>query len=72
MAIVTHAGAIQYRGGAKLLLHKLADCFDCLSLIWGDGGYADKFIHWVANSHHSVLQVAKPSDGLKGFAALFQ
>jgi len=70
MAVVVHAANIQDRDGAKLVLHKLADRFDRLALIWADGGYAGKLIDWVADFGHWILQIVKRCDDTTGFVVL--
>jgi putative transposase len=40
LAVVVHAGDIQDRDGARLVLQKLTTAFGWLRLIWVDGGYA--------------------------------
>ena len=40
LAVVVHAGDIQDRDGARLVLQKLTTAFGWLRLIWVDGGHA--------------------------------
>ena len=46
-ALVVHPADIQDRDGGKLLIQQLGTRFRRLQLIFADGGYAGKFVHWV-------------------------
>lgn len=70
MAVVVHCAGIQDRDGAKLVCMKLLGHFPRLSLIWADGGYADKLIDWMACFGGWVLQIVKRSDAANGFEVL--
>ena len=70
MAIVVHAGNIQDRDGAKLVIAKLLGAFPRLKLIWADGGYAGQLIAWVAAFGGWVLEIVKRTDDVKGFKLL--
>lgn len=70
LAVVIHAGNVQDRDGAKLVIAKLAGLFPRLRLIWADGGYAGKLIEWVKEFGGWVLQIVKRSDDAKGFEVI--
>ncbi len=70
MAIVVHAGSIQDRDGAKLVMAKLPGRFPRLTPIWADGGYAGQLIGWTAAFGHWVLEIVKRTDDVKGFRVL--
>ena len=70
LAVVVHAGNMQDRDGAKLVLSKLRGRYRRLKLIWADGGYAGKLIEWTASFGNWVLQIVKRSDDVVGFAVL--
>lgn len=70
LAIVVHAGNVQDRDGAKLVLAKLLGFFPRLSLIWADGGYAGKLIEWTQAFGGWTLQIVKRNAELKGFVVL--
>jgi putative transposase len=70
IAIVVHAGNIQDRDGAKLVMAKLLGVFPRLKLIWADGGYAGQLIEWTAAFGKWVLEIVKRSDDVKGFKLL--
>ncbi len=70
LAVVVHAGNIQDRDGAKLVLGKLRGRYRRLKLIWADGGYAGKLIEWTASFGNWVLEIVKRSDDVVGFAVL--
>lgn len=70
IAIVVHAGSLQDRDGAKLVLAKLVGCFPRLTLIWADGGYAGQLIAWTKNLGGWLLEIVKRSDDVTGFKVL--
>ncbi len=70
LAVVVHAGNIQDRDGAKLVLGKLRGRYGRLKLIWADGGYAGKLIEWTASFGNWVLEIVKRSDDVVGFVVL--
>jgi putative transposase len=70
IAIVVHAGNIQDRDGAKLVLAKLMGLFPRLKLIWADGGYAGKLIDWTLALGGWVLQIVRRCDDAAGFKVL--
>ena len=70
IAIVVHAGNVQDRDGAKLVMAKLLGAFPRLKLIWADGGYAGKLIEWTAAFGKWVLEIVRRTDDLKGFKLL--
>jgi len=47
VALVVHPANIQDRDGARLLIQQLGTRFRRRQLIFADGGYAGKFVHWV-------------------------
>ena len=49
------------KGGAMLVIGKLAGRFPRLSLIWADGGYAGKLIGWVAALTGWSLEIVQAS-----------
>lgn len=70
LAVIVHAGNIQDRDGAKLVLAKIAQGMPRLKLIWADGGYAGQLIDWVKATCGWVLEIVKRSDDVKGFQVL--
>ena len=70
IAVVVHAGNIQDRDGAKLVMAKLLGLFPRLKLIWADGGYAGQRVGWAAAFGQWVLEIVKRSDDVKGFKLL--
>ena len=65
-----HAGDIQDRDGARLVLDRLGQRFGRLRLIWADGGYAGQLVEWVKTVYHRTLEIVKRSDDLTGFVVL--
>ena len=70
IAIVVHAGNIQDRDGAKLVMAKLLGRFPRLKLIWADGAYAGQLIGWAAEFGQWVLEIVRRTDDVKGFKVL--
>jgi len=73
LMLVIHAGDVQDRDGAKLVLKKAKKegLFQTLTLIWADGGYAGKLIAWVKWwCGRCVLEIVKRTDDMKGFVLL--
>jgi putative transposase len=73
LLVVVHAGSIQDRDGAKLVLEKLKHRFTRLRLIWADGGYAGALVEWVRqlrSRNRLRLEIVKRSDAAKGFVLL--
>lgn len=70
LAVKVHAGNIQDRDGAKLLLKMCRERFPRLFLIWADGGYRGKLIKWVAVNCLWILEIIKRSDDVQGFQVL--
>jgi putative transposase len=68
--VVVHAGNVQDRDGAKLVLAKVADQFTRLKLIWADGGYAGQLIEWVKQSCGWILEIVKRNENTRGFEVL--
>lgn len=70
LAVKVHAGNIQDRDGAKLLLKTCYERLPRLFLIWADGGYRGKLIKWVAHNCRWLLEIVKRADDLLGFQVL--
>jgi len=70
LVAVVHAGDIQDRDGARLVLDRLGQRFGRLRLIWADGGYAGQLVAWVQKTYHRTLEIVKRSDDLTGFVVL--
>ena len=68
LAVVVHAGDIQDRDGALLVLERIRGCVSRLRLIWADGGYQGKLIETVKSLFHWTLEIVKRSD--TGFVVL--
>jgi len=65
-----HAGDIQDRDGARLVLDRISQRFGRLRLIWADGGYAGQLVDWVKKAYHRTLEIVKRSDDLSRFVML--
>jgi putative transposase len=70
LIVVVHAGNIQDRDGARLVLERLGKGFGRLRRIWADGGYAGQLVEWVKTVCHWTLEIVKRSDDVSGFVVL--
>jgi putative transposase len=68
LAVVVHAGNIQDRDGALLVLERIRGYVPRLRLIWADGGYAGNLVETVKTLFHWTLEIVKRSD--TGFVVL--
>jgi len=68
LAVVVHAGNIQDRDGALLVLERIRGYVPRLHLIWADGGYTGKLVETVKILFHWTLEIVKRSD--TGFMVL--
>lgn len=65
-----HAGSIQDRDGAKLVLASLLGKTPRLKRLWADGGYAGQLVAWVREQLGCDLEIVKRSDDMRGFVVL--
>ena len=70
MAVVVHAGNIQDREGAMLVLPELIDKAPRLRKIWADGGYAGQLVEWTARTGGWLLEIVKRTDTIAQFVVL--
>lgn len=68
--VVVHAGHVQDRDGAKVLLEKNGGQFTRLRKIWADGGYAGQLIEWVHDRFDWLLEIVKRNKETRGFEVL--
>jgi putative transposase len=59
IALVVHPANIQDRDGGKLLIRQLGTRFRRLQLIFADGGYAGKFVHWVRGGFGRFVEIVE-------------
>jgi putative transposase len=59
LLVVVHAANLQDRDGAKLVCLRAKRQYPRLRLIWADGGYRGKLVHWVATLCHWTLAIVK-------------
>ena len=65
LMIVIHAGSIQDRTGARAVLLRLGRHFNSIKVIFADGGYTGKLIHWCASMFHWKLTIIKRNEANK-------
>ena len=59
VALAVHPANIQDRDGAKLLIRQLGTRFRRLEVIFADGGYAGKFVHWARGWFFRVVEIVE-------------
>jgi putative transposase len=59
VALVVHPANLQDRDGARLLLQHLGTRLRRLQVIFADGAYAGKFLHWVRGWCGRVVQIVE-------------
>jgi len=73
LAILITSAAVQDRDAAKPLIRGLVDLFGRLQIIWADGGYLGKLVHWVKQLRpygKLKLEIVRRCDRAKGFQVL--
>lgn len=70
LLVLVTAASVQDRDGARTLLDHLAASCRRVRLIWADGGYAGKLVHWARNNLTIALQIVKRTDTTAGFVVL--
>ncbi len=69
--IVTKASVPEREGGKLLLTRAWQHFFECLELIWADGGYdGQPFYDWVWENFGWLVEIVKRSDDAEGFVVL--
>jgi putative transposase len=71
LMVVVHAGNVQDRDGAKLVLEQLVDRFPRLQLIWADAAYGGVLVDWVKTFFGWMLEIVKRPKDQKGFSWCF-
>ena len=61
---------VQDRDAAQPLLERLRDRYRKITLVWIDGGYANRVVTWAAEKLQVTLQIVKRSDDRPGFVVL--
>lgn len=59
IALVVHAANVQDREGGRLLIQQLGTRFHRMQLIFADGGYAGKFVHWVRGWYGRFVEIVE-------------
>jgi putative transposase len=68
LVVVVLAAQVQDRDGAKVVFWRAKRHFPRLRLIWADGGYRGKLVHWTATTCGWLLRIVQPSG--RGFQVL--
>lgn len=62
VGLAVHAGDVQDRDGAKIVLAEIAGRFSRLKKLWADGGYAGELVETVRRWYGRTLEIVKRSD----------
>lgn len=62
VGLAVHAGDVQDRDGAEIVLADIAGRFTRLKKLWADGGYAGELVDNVKRWYGRVLEIVKRSD----------
>ncbi len=62
MGLAVHAGDVQDRDGAEIVLSEIAGRFVRLKKLWADGGYSGELVHTVKRWYGRTLEVVKRTD----------
>ena len=65
LGLTVHAGDVQDRDGAELVLADIAGRFTRMKKLWADGGYAGELVDNVKRWYGRVIEVVKRSDAGK-------
>jgi putative transposase len=60
--LAVHAGDVQDRDGAEIVLSQIAGRFGRLKKLWADGGYAGDLVKYVKRWYGRVIEIVKRSD----------
>jgi transposase len=70
LAVIVTIAGIQDRDAAARLLALLRTRFSTISLVWADGGYTGRLIHWTKNVLAMTIEIVKRTDDVTGFRVL--
>jgi len=59
VGLAVHAGDVQDRAGAEIVLSEVAGRFVRLKKLWADGGYAGELVHVARRWYGRTLQILK-------------
>ena len=65
VGLAVHAGDVQDRDGAELVLAEIAGRFTRLKKLWADGGYAGELVDDAKRWYKRVIEIVKRSDAGK-------
>lgn len=68
--MIVHAGNIQDRDGAKLVLEACKERYPRLEQIWADGGYRGQLVEWVKQECGWRLEIVQKPMDQEGFRVL--
>lgn len=65
VGLAVHAGDVQDRDGAELVLGEIAGRFKRLKKLWADGGYSGELVKDAKRWYKRVIEIVKRSDAGK-------
>ena len=70
LAVIVTIAGIQDRDAAARLLTLLRSRFSTIRLVWADGGYTGRLVHWAKNVLAMTIEIVKRTDDVTGFVVL--
>lgn len=65
VGLAVHAGDVQDRDGAQIVLGEIAGRFTRLKKLWADGGYAGELLEIARRWYGRTIEIVKRSDARK-------
>jgi putative transposase len=62
VGLAVHAGDVQDRDGAEIVLGEIAGRFTRLKKLWADGGYAGELVETARRWYGRMIEIVKRSD----------
>jgi transposase len=74
LVVMVTSASVNDRPGGRRILHRLAEAFTTIALVWADGGYANSIdstlVSWAKSQLGILLEIVKRTDDVKGFKVL--
>ena len=70
LAVTVTAASVQDRDAAAGLLERLRTMYFSVCLVWADGGYTGRLVHWAAENLQLSLEIVRRCDDRAGFVVL--
>jgi transposase len=70
LCVIVSAASVQDRDGAHPVLALLREKFSTITLVWADGGYADRLVTWAGQVLGLAVTIVKRTYDISGFVVL--